>query len=172
MSLAVDLLLVAVFTLFVYVGVRRGLLIPTLRIVRLIISSAVAVRFGSVLASRLEAFLIPTVTEKMSREFTTLSGALPLLSHGIALFLSVMLGYGVLFLLSFSVLSLIIRVMDKLVRLPVLKTLDRVLGFGSGIAVGGLVLTLCSVLCRIVLISLGREDVVESSLLLSLFPRP
>ena len=170
MSLAVDLFLVAVFSLAVYMGIRRGLVTPTLQVLRLLLSCAVTAWFGSLLSARLEAGILPLVTERMPQGLTAIPQVSSLLSQGLATLLSALLGYAILFFLSYFLLTQILRVVKRLTHLPVLKTLDRALGCVAGVAVGGLSLAIGSSLLRVILACVGREDVVEGSLLLSLFP--
>lgn len=89
-------------------------------------------------------------------------------SRGIAGVISSIVGYVLLFILSFLLLTLAIFVLRRVTKLPVIRTADQLLGLALG-AVGGLMLTvfLAGVLGDLMEI-LGRGDVAARSILLRL----
>ena len=99
------------------------------------------------------------LVEKWSRTVT----------DGISKVASTVLGFVLLFALSFLALTIVIAVVGGLVGLPVIRTVDKLLGLGGGVISGAVAVFVLSTVLGAVCSLLGQEDAVENSLLLRLF---
>ena len=169
MSLAVDIGFVLLFALTVWISAKRGILAPTMKVLRLTVSAAAAAFFGAILASRLEYHLLDVVTQRMAERLPHMPSLTPILSDGITTIVAILVSYTVLFLGTFALMTLLIRLLIKLTRLPVLSSVDKLMGGALGIALGGLLVAALSSVLRVGLVAVGREEIVASSLFLSLF---
>ena len=83
--------------------------------------------------------------------------------------IATVIGYVLLFILAFIVLTVVIFIVGKLAKLPVLKTVDKVLGLVVGIASGALAVLFVAVVLSAILGVIGQTEVVEASFMLRLF---
>ena len=161
------------FVLTVWISAKRGLLKPTLKLLRLAVCAVVTTLVGSLLASRLEYYLMDGVTQQVMERMPQLPLLATSLSRGIATALAILISYSLLFLLSFALMTLLIRLLMKLSHLPILSSVDKILGVVLGIAFGGLAVAALSSLLRVGLVAAGQEELVAASMFLSLFrPAP
>ena len=168
MPIAVDALFVLLFVLIVVISAKRGLAKPTLPLLRIAVSAIGTTLLGSVLASRLEFYMLDDVTQRVTERLTFLPSAIPSVSQGLTTLLAILISYALLFLLLFALMTLVNRLIRKLTHLPVIRSIDRVLGGVAGIALGALAVAVLSSLLRVGLLAAGQEELVASSLFLSL----
>lgn len=83
--------------------------------------------------------------------------------------LSRVLGFILTFVMAYAVLTVAICFIQKLVSLPVIRTVDHLLGLALGALSGLLALILLSSLLATLLIAFGYPEIPEHSLLLRLF---
>lgn len=168
MSIAVDAFFVLLFMLIVVISAKRGLAKPFLPLLRVTVSAIGTTLLGSVLASRLEHYMLDDVTQRVNERLTFLPSAVPTVSQGLTTLLAILISYALLFLLFFAIMTLVNRLITKLTHLPVIRFIDRVLGGVAGMALGALAVAVMSSLLRVGLLSTGQEELVASSLFLSL----
>ena len=90
-------------------------------------------------------------------------------SERIAGVISTALGYFTVFILAFILLTVAVFAVGGLIRrIPLVRTVDRVLGLSLGILIGGVGTILLSAILAAILSVTGQIDVVESSLMLRL----
>ena len=169
MSLAVDISFVILFVLTVWFCAKRGFVRPTLKVLRLAVSAIAAAFFGAILASRLEYHMLDAVTEQVTERMTLFPSLTPVLADGITTILAILISYTLLFLVTFALMTLLNRLLVKLTHLPLLSSVDKLLGGVLGIALGGLFVAALSSILRVGLVAAGQEEIVASSLFLSLF---
>ena len=90
-------------------------------------------------------------------------------ADGISKVVSTVLGYALLFLLSFLALTIVMMVVGGLAKLPVIRTVDRLLGLAGGILSGMIAVFILSVVLGAILSLTGQEDILDGSLTLRLF---
>jgi uncharacterized membrane protein required for colicin V production len=212
MHLALDILLISVFAMFVFLGWRRGLFKTVCSVGRLILALAVTFLFGSAFGRWLDGRMINTrVYASVSETFSnaaddvtaTAEGGVDALveripeafrgyldltaidpaaeihelaeqwsrtvADGISRVISSVLGHLLLFALAFIALTAVIFLVRGLVRLPVIRTVDQLLGMALGAVSGMLAVFFISVILGAFLGALGQGDVAEGSAVLRLF---
>lgn len=87
-------------------------------------------------------------------------------SDGLSGMISSIIGYILLFVLAYVTLTLAILFLRNLTKLPVIGTLDRVLGLALGIISGLLTALLVAVILAAILLVSGNGAVLDQSLLL------
>ena len=90
-------------------------------------------------------------------------------TEGLSRVVSTVLGFVLLFALSFLALTVVIAVVGRLVRLPVIRTVDKLLGLGGGIISGMIAVWILALVLGALFSLTGHEDVLDRSLLLRLF---
>ncbi len=116
MSLAIDIILVAVFVLQVIFGWKRGLTGVVLGIARIAISLILALLLG------------PTIGKSVGD-----GGAL-----------SGILGYIAVFVVTYVVATIIMAIVKK-IKIPIISTLDKLFGILIGVVLGIITISLISV---------------------------
>lgn len=102
---------------------------------------------------------VSTLVEKWSH---TVAG-------GISKVVSTVLGFVLLFALSFLALTIVIAVVGGLTKLPLIRTVDKLLGLGGGILNGMIAIFVLTLVLGALLSLTGHEDILDRSLLLRLF---
>ena len=87
-------------------------------------------------------------------------------SSGISGVISSVIGHILLFLLTFAVLTLAVVLLKRLTNLPVIGTLDRLLGLALGFVGGALTVAFVAVILGAVLRIAGQGELLEHTLLL------
>lgn len=87
-------------------------------------------------------------------------------SDGISGVISSVIGHILLFLIAYAVLTLAVVLLKRLTNLPVIGTLDRLLGLALGLVGGGLTAAFVAVILGAVLRIAGNDDLLEQTLLL------
>ena len=90
-------------------------------------------------------------------------------ADGISKVISLILGFVLLFVISFVLLTAVIFIIGKLVKLPVIRTVDKLLGLAVGIFNGAAVVMVSSVILGAILGLMGQGELVEGSFMLRLF---
>ena len=90
-------------------------------------------------------------------------------TDGISKVVSQLLGFVLLFALSFLALTIVMTLVGGLTKLPLIRTVDKLLGLGGGILNGMIAVFVLSTVLGAVCSLLGQGDMVENSLLLRLF---
>ena len=91
-------------------------------------------------------------------------------SDGISGVIAAVIGYILLFILSFVLLTVVIFLVGKLIDLiPLVRTVDKILGLAVGALIGALTVCLLSMILGALLGSIGQDDLAENSLLLRFF---
>ncbi|MBR6782907.1 MAG: CvpA family protein [Clostridia bacterium] len=90
-------------------------------------------------------------------------------TDGISRVVSTVLGFVLLFALSFLAFTIAIAVVGGLAKLPVIKTVDKLLGLVGGILSGIVAVFILSVILGAILCLMGHGEIVENSILLRLF---
>lgn len=85
------------------------------------------------------------------------------ISGGISGAVSTVIGYVLLFALAFGVLTLVMLVVDKLTKLPLIHGCDKLLGLGLGLVGGVLVVSLVSTVLYAALYAAGQGEVMDHS---------
>ena len=90
-------------------------------------------------------------------------------ADGISKVISTIIGFILLFVLSFLVLTLVLAIVGKLADIPVIRTLDKLLGLVMGVFSGTVAVIILSAIMGAVLGLMGQKEIVENSLMLRLF---
>ena len=90
-------------------------------------------------------------------------------ADGISKVISLILGFVLLFVISFVLLTAVIFIIGKLVKLPVIRTVDKLLGLAVGIFNGAAVVMVSSVILGAILGLMGQGELAEGSFMLRLF---
>ena len=90
-------------------------------------------------------------------------------ADGISKVIATVIGYILLFVLAFLVLTLGIFIVTRFAKLPAIKTVDKLLGLVVGIFSGAAVVIFISVILSALLGIFGQEALVEGSFMLRLF---
>ena len=212
MQLAVDLLLILLFSLMALRGLRRGFFKTVFSVGRLILAFAVTVLMGSTVAGWLDRrFVNPSVFDAVYRRLSAVAEEIGstaedgiqafterippsfrgyldpeamsptaelhdvaeacahTVADGISGVIAGVLGHVLLFAVSFGLLTVAMLFLGKLTKLPVIRTVDGVLGLALG-AVGGLVVVaFASAILGAVLGLTGHGEALENSFMLRLF---
>ena len=105
-------------------------------------------------------------TEKVSAVVDAWSRSI---AGGISKVVSMVLGFALLFLLSYLALTVAMTLVRGLVKLPVIRTVDNVLGLAGGMLSGLIALFVLTLALGALLSLMGQEDILDRSLLLRLF---
>ena len=89
-------------------------------------------------------------------------------ANGISRVISLILGFVLLFAISFIILTIVIFIVSKLAKLPLVNTVDKLLGLVVGIFSGAVGVIIISIILSAILGLLGQDDVVEGSFMLRL----
>ena len=89
-------------------------------------------------------------------------------ADGISKVVSTVLGFVLLFLLAYLALTVVMTLVGGLVRLPVIRTVDKLLGLAGGVISGLIALFVLTLVLGALLSLTGHEDVLDRSLLLRL----
>lgn len=146
MSYIPDLFLLALFAIMVFRGMKRGLVRSVLGVARLVLSVVAAIAGGPVVADYLT-----------TRSGGTLS-ALP----------ATIGGYLLAFAGGYILLTAVTFVLCRLTKLPVISTVDKVLGLALGTVSGLVAVAFLATIMEIALRIAGKDTVVEQSVSLTL----
>lgn len=89
-------------------------------------------------------------------------------ADGISRVISLILGFVLLFALAFTALTAALFIGSKLAKLPVIRSVDKLLGLAAGILSGAIAVVFLSVLLSAVLGLVGQGAVAEGSFMLRL----
>lgn len=92
-------------------------------------------------------------------------------SGAVSSVISTVIGYVLLFALSFVVLTVVIFILNKVVKLPVIKTGDRILGLVLGVVSGLIAVSLVSAILYAIIYVSGNMEIYERSLIFKLVQR-
>jgi uncharacterized membrane protein required for colicin V production len=127
---------------------------------------------ADVLIQKIPAFFRPflDITEaEAARDLHELTEAWSdAVSHGISKVISLVVGHILLFVLSFLLLTVALRVLRGITRLPVIRTADHLLGLALGAGVGLLLAVFLSGILENIMDIWGQENAAEQSFLLRL----
>jgi uncharacterized membrane protein required for colicin V production len=87
-------------------------------------------------------------------------------SDGISGVISSVIGHILLFLIAYAALTLAVVLLKRLTNLPVIGTLDRLLGLALGLVGGGLTAAFVAVILGAMLRIAGNDELLEQTLLL------
>lgn len=87
----------------------------------------------------------------------------------ISFVISTIIGYVLLFIVCFLVLTLVIWLLGKIVKLPVIKTCDKILGLILGVILGFFAVCLLATLVYGILYATGDLTIYEKSFVLKFF---
>ena len=90
-------------------------------------------------------------------------------ADGISKVISLVLGFVLLFVISFILLTIAIFIVNKLVKLPAIQSVDKILGLVVGIFSGAITVVFLSVLLSAVFGLVGQGALAEGSFMLRLF---
>lgn len=90
-------------------------------------------------------------------------------ADGISKVISLILGFVLLFVISFILLTVAIFIVNKLVKLPVIQSVDKILGLAVGAFSGAVTVVVLSILLSAILGLVGQGELEEGSFMLRLF---
>ena len=140
MSVFVDILLALTFFGIVFVNWRRGFMQSILK-------------FARVLVCTLVTFLLGPVVSEWLASTQSASMAVPMY----------LVGYALMFAVSFVVMTVITWQVGKLMKLPVLKQCDKILGIVLGVITGFVAVSIMACILYLVLQVADAAEVYEES---------
>lgn len=90
-------------------------------------------------------------------------------ADGISKVISLILGFVLLFVISFILLTVAIFIVNKLVKLPAIQSVDKILGLVAGVFSGAVTVVVLSILLSAILSLVGQGELAEGSFMLRLF---
>ena len=91
------------------------------------------------------------------------------IADGISRVISLILGFVLLFVISFVLLTVAIFIVNKLVKLPAIQSVDKILGLVVGVFSGAVTVVVLSILLSAILGLVGLGTLAEGSFMLRLF---
>ncbi len=91
------------------------------------------------------------------------------ISDGISGVVSAVVGYILLFVIAFVLLTVVIAILSKIADLPVISSMDKLLGLAAGVVSGVVAVMLISAVLGAILSVSGQEALVDNSIMLKLF---
>jgi uncharacterized membrane protein required for colicin V production len=140
MSVAVDILLAVTFFGIVFVHYRRGFMRSILMFARVLVSTVVTFLLGPYLSEWLASYQNASMKIPMY-----------------------LISYAVLFAVSFVVMTILMWQAGKLVKLPVIKQCDKILGIVLGVITGLVAVSVMACILYFVLRLAGAPEVYEQS---------